>query len=205
MFQEALLGAVLGALIQEIVQAKEKATFFKKTLQHLESTLESIFPIICEILKKENAPTDACSKFVEQLKKAKVLVEMYSDIKKWKLLKKRKVKKLIQEMDASLQRFLTRDFQAQQLLYLAIIVDDIGESNRKMDRIISLLERNSSADATFGIESDSKPENEETPSGSSPESSTNTKNKTSKPAFELHWQMSKDKCLDIRFWRHNHD
>ncbi|EEF40019.1 RPW8-like protein 1 [Ricinus communis] len=199
MLPEAVLGAALGALLQEIINAKEKATFFRRTLEHLESTLKGVYPIVSDILKIESVPADTCTRFAEQLKKAKALVKMYSDIKKWKLLKKRKVRKLIEEMDASLQRFLTRDFQAAQLLYLAIIDKDVIEMNKKMDRVITLLDRTNGDATTKGYESSSETATEEISAPSSPD--TAGQSKPEKAAFELHWEISKEKCLDIHFRR----
>ncbi|OAY35353.1 uncharacterized protein LOC110627281 [Manihot esculenta] len=185
--EDAALGAALGFLLQAIKEAKEKAVFFRRTLQSLQDTLQNVKPIIHEVLKIENAPTDACNRFVLMLKKAKVLVEMYSDISKRKLLKKRKVKKLIQEMDASIQRFMIRDFQAEQLLYLAKI-------NEKMDRVIE----------SFGLDCDAvngKEFNNETAANgksSNPKTENESGGCSSNPKFEFRWK-SEGKFVDIRF------
>ncbi|XP_021668009.2 uncharacterized protein LOC110655851 [Hevea brasiliensis] len=189
MAEEAALGTAFGLLIQAILTAKEKAIFFRKTLQNLQDTIEKVDPIIREVLKLENAPTDACSRFVQLLEKAKILVEMYSDMKKWKLLKKRKVKKLIQEIDASVQRLMMRDLQAEQLLYLA-------QMNEKMDHVIALF---GNSDATNGEEFHNKIA--ANGSSSKPETGTeNEGNKPSSPTFEMRWKMRKGKCLEIRLW-----
>ncbi|KDP31878.1 hypothetical protein JCGZ_12339 [Jatropha curcas] len=113
-FEEACLGAVLGALLQAIIAAKERADFFKKTLEHLETTVKNVETIIREILKLENVP---------------------ADVKKWKLLKKRKVKKLILEVVASLERFMKYDFQAEQLRYVAIVDKDTAEVDKEIAEI----------------------------------------------------------------------
>ncbi|KAG8642528.1 uncharacterized protein LOC110628052 [Manihot esculenta] len=191
--EEAAVGAALGFLLQAIKEAKEKAVFFRRTLQSLQDTLQNVRPIIHEVLKIENAPTDACNRFVQMLKKAEMLVEMYSDISKWKLLKKRKVKKLIQEMDASIQRFMTRDFQAEQLLYLAKI-------NEKMDRVIVLLGLD--CDAVNGKEFST--ETVTNGKSSKPKIENGSEGQSSNPKFEFHWK-SKGKCIDIRFWHDRHD
>ncbi|XP_058009590.1 uncharacterized protein LOC110645456 isoform X1 [Hevea brasiliensis] len=144
-----------------------------------------------EALRRENPPTDFCKRLVRVFQNAKELVDKYPTIKKWNLLEKWKLLKLIQEVDDTIKRLMKHDLQAEQ--YRCLV-----ELNKKMDLVIASF--GSKSDATNGKEFNNESTAYVSSSKPAAETDTETRGRTSSPAFALRCKMKKA-VVDIRIWK----
>ncbi|XP_068306828.1 uncharacterized protein [Pyrus communis] len=103
----AALGAVFEVLFSAVQQTKEKTRMFKRILGHLESTLDSIKPLIEEIAefnKVLHLTEEGLESFRVEMEKSVELVRKCSKVSLWTSNKKYEYTKKLLGLDESLQR-----------------------------------------------------------------------------------------------------
>ncbi|KAJ0040043.1 hypothetical protein Pint_28119 [Pistacia integerrima] len=111
----AALGAVFGELLQAVVVASVKAWMFKSLLKQLNSTLESVTPIVKEIEKLNrdlDRPRHETDKFIRKLEQGEQLVRKCSTIR-LNCFKRIFYAYKLQKLDTSIASFFQVDMVAQ--------------------------------------------------------------------------------------------
>ncbi|KAB2632971.1 hypothetical protein D8674_029218 [Pyrus ussuriensis x Pyrus communis] len=105
----AALGAVFEVLFSAVQQTKEKTRMFKRILGHLESTLDSIKPLIEEIAeynKVLHLTEEELESFRVEMEKGVELVRKCSKVSLWASNKKYEYTNKLLGLDESLQRLI---------------------------------------------------------------------------------------------------
>ena len=112
---EAALGAILGELLRAVLELKEKADTFRTTLESLQSTLETIWPVIEDIKYQNYAlgrPKGEIERFIRRLEDGHRLICKCSKVGRRDYLKQVRYRKRLVAFDESLTRFLKVEMQA---------------------------------------------------------------------------------------------
>ncbi|KAK7331131.1 hypothetical protein VNO77_25345 [Canavalia gladiata] len=112
-----LVGELVSELLSEIMVKKDRAVKFRRTLEHLASTLKSIEPIIRQIdgvNKRLDWSDEETQKLVDQIKKGKKLVDDCSKVKhRWNFFYKANYQEELEALDEYICRFFMVDMQTQ--------------------------------------------------------------------------------------------
>ncbi|KAL1336912.1 hypothetical protein AAHE18_10G097500 [Arachis hypogaea] len=114
----AAVGAVFGELLKAVLEMKEKTIMFKPTLSYLQTTLESLKPLMKEIEQHNNKlcrPKAELESLIRDMEDGTKLVYKCSKIHKLNLPAKIYCQKQLEELERCLSRFFSIDMQAQIL------------------------------------------------------------------------------------------
>ncbi|CAB4310674.1 unnamed protein product [Prunus armeniaca] len=108
--QRIALGAVFGLLFGAVIQVKDKTKMFKRILGYLNSTLDSLKPLIEEITeynKVLHLPKEELENFTIQMETGVELIHKCSKVHKWANYKKYEYTNKLLRLDESLQGLLS--------------------------------------------------------------------------------------------------
>ncbi|ONI07558.1 hypothetical protein PRUPE_5G127700 [Prunus persica] len=108
--QRTVLGAVFGMLFGAIIQVKDKTKMFKHIIGYLNSTLDSLKPLIEEITeynKVLHLPKEELENFTIQMEMEVELIHKCSKVHKWANYKKYEYINKLLRLDVSLQGLLS--------------------------------------------------------------------------------------------------
>ncbi|CAN1123329.1 Probable disease resistance protein At5g66900 [Linum perenne] len=115
--EDAAVGAVAGELLKAVLNALQKAIEFRSVLQDLQSTLESIIPLVQQIqgLNEKLARNKSeMARFVEEIERGVQLVNKCSSIRWYTCWKRPKYRDKLRSLDEYLRNFCGLDLQLQQ-------------------------------------------------------------------------------------------
>ncbi|RYQ83980.1 hypothetical protein Ahy_B10g102872 isoform A [Arachis hypogaea] len=127
----AAVGAVFGELLKAVLEMKDKTIMFKPTLAYLQTTLESLKPLMKEIEQHNNKlcrPKAELESLIRDMEDGTKLVYKCSKIHKLNLPAKIYCQKQLEELEWCLSRFFSIDMQAQ-------ILRDLKETLLEVRRI----------------------------------------------------------------------
>ena len=112
------LGALAGELLKAVLELKRRVVIFEATLTRLESTLETLCPVIqviqyqCSVLGRPDRELQRLAMIRIELEKGKELVSKCFQVWRLDILRKNRYAKRLEKLDESLRRFLSVDMQA---------------------------------------------------------------------------------------------
>ncbi|CAN1759346.1 Probable disease resistance protein At5g66900 [Linum perenne] len=117
MLQDAFVGAVAGELLSAVKETLKKAIEFRSVLQDLQSTLESIIPLVQQIQglnEKLGRNKSEMAAFVEEIQRGVQLVKKCSSIRWYTCWKRPRYRDKLKSLDEYLRNFCGLDLQLQQ-------------------------------------------------------------------------------------------
>lgn len=130
LFSGGAVGAVMGELLKAALEAFKKGREFKSTLETNEETLNSLEPLVDEMVmlnKELDQPRHEIERLQSQIREGKELVSKYSKPGWWKVFSFPHRQGKLQAKDESLKRYFSFNVPAQNTRNLMDVLLKVGE------------------------------------------------------------------------------